>query len=105
MSEDKGTLSVDRLLEFTGAEGPVDGADVRARLRLRVPPVWESVCALTGLPNAFRVTTAPAHAKDSRSEASVKILCKANGEKRRQVTQLMSYWKNKINKASIYYWV
>ena len=83
--ENRGTMDADRFIEFTGPTGPKDKTDATERLRHRTPPVWETTCPITGLSNAFRVTTAPAAAKDSPGEARVKIISKANGEKRRQV--------------------
>lgn len=83
--EGRGTMDAVRFIDFTGISGPRNKAEALQRLRQRTPPLWESTCPVTGLANAFRVTTAPVSAKDTPEDRRTSVISLANGEKRRQV--------------------
>jgi Ca2+-binding EF-hand superfamily protein len=82
---DDGTMPMQEFIEFTGPLGPRNQADVRHRLDYKAPPVWESTCPKTGLSNAYRVTIAPSNATEAPADKHVRVVEKANEEKRRVV--------------------
>lgn len=82
---DAGEMPIEDFVEFTGARGPQNQADVRHRLDYKAPPVWESTCKETGLSNAYRVTIAPQNADEPTNDQRVTIIKKKNKEKRRRV--------------------
>jgi hypothetical protein len=106
---DSGTMSAAALLDFTGHDGPKDKADVTRRMG-RAPPIWESVCPLTGLANAFRIVTVDQRKLKSEllaEEHHQHIVVKKNNrfsEARRKGARALSSAEASSRASSVWWW-